>query len=147
MSSSDIPDADDSLTAAERRLGVRHLACFPAYLQRDDGTSRVSMIRDLSATGAQLLVRAEVKVGDLVRLKLFIHGDINEAREVSGRLVRVEKLDDPFAGPWSLRVAVQFDDELSDMLPEITALAQRQASSPPGPPDPPTATPGPAKAD
>ncbi len=136
MSSSERPDADEAPTASERRLGVRHLACFPAYLQRDDGTSRVSMIRDLSATGAQLLVRTDVTVGDPVRLKLFIHGDVNQSREVSGHVVRLEKLEDPYAGPWSQRIAVQFDDELTDVLPEITALALRQASNKSNPPPP-----------
>jgi hypothetical protein len=89
----------------------------------------MSMIRDLSATGAQLLVRTDVKVGDPVRLKLFISGDVKEPREVAGKVVRLQKLDDPYAGLWSTRIAVQFDDELSDMLPEITALAKRQAEA------------------
>jgi hypothetical protein len=120
-------DERESLTPSERRLGYRHLACFPAYLERDDGGTRASMIHDLSVSGALLLVRADMKVGDMVRLKLFIHGDINEARDVTGAIVRVEKLSDPHAGPWSRRIAVHFHEELTDLEPEIAHLASRQA--------------------
>jgi hypothetical protein len=139
MGPTDEGDADEVLAsaaaaAAERRLGTRHLACFPAYLKRDDGTQRVSMIRDLSATGAQLLVRADVKVGDAIHLQLFIKGDVANSRDVAGKIVRVEKLEDPYSGPWSLRIAVQFDEDLDDVLPEIAALARRQASIPPSGP-------------
>jgi len=124
----DKEDGVESMTPSERRLGYRHLACFPAYLERDDGTPRASMIRDLSANGALLLVRAQMKVGDAVRLKLFIHGDLDESRDVMARVVRVETLEDPLAGPWSLRIAVHFEEELKDVLPEIAKLAERQAA-------------------
>jgi hypothetical protein len=117
----------ESLTPSERRLGYRHLACFPAYLERDDGGTRASMIHDLSVSGALLLVRADMNVGDTVRLKLFIHGDVSESRDVTAHVVRVEKLTDPHAGPWSRRIAVHFDDELKDVVPEIAELAKKQA--------------------
>jgi len=118
-------DEDESITPSERRLGGRQLACFPAYLERDDGTTRVAMIRDLSASGARLVVRANVKVGDPVVLKLFIHGDTEKSRDARARVVRTETIEDP--GLWSLRIAVQFDDELTDVLPEIASLADHQA--------------------
>lgn len=125
MSASDRDD--DSLTPSERRIGTRHLACFPAYLERDDGSKRASMIHDLSRSGALLLVRTDMKVGDTVRLKLFIHGDIDESRDVTARVVRAELLEDPLAGPWSRRIGVHFDEELDDLEPEIAALAHKQA--------------------
>jgi hypothetical protein len=118
----------DSLTPSERRLGYRYLACFPAYLQRDDGSMRASMIHDLSVTGALLLVRATMNVGDTVRLSLFIDGDITRSRDVTARVVRVEQLEDPLAGPWSRKIAVQFDDEdLGDIEPQLQDLAKKQA--------------------
>jgi len=120
-------DGADSPPPSDQRSGARYLACFPAHLSRDDGTTRVSMIRDLSATGALLLVRGEAKVGDPVRLKLFIHGDVDRAREATARIVRIEPLEDPFVGLWSQRIAVHFDEPLSDVLPEIATLAQHQA--------------------
>jgi hypothetical protein len=124
------PDKNDhdSLSPSERRLGYRYLACFPAYLQHDDGSTRASMIHDLSMTGALLLVRAEMNVGDTVRLRLFIDGDTTHSRDVTARVVRVERLEDTLAGPWSRRIAVQFDDEdLADVEPQIQDLAKKQA--------------------
>ncbi len=130
------PDRDDettpspdSLTPSERRLGFRHLSCFPAHLERDGDGARAAMIHDLSVSGALLLVRTTLAVGDAIRLRLFITGDMNESRDVVGRVVRIEKLGDPFAGPWSSRVAVQFDEELRGVDAEIGALAKRQAEA------------------
>ncbi|HEX3345294.1 MAG TPA: PilZ domain-containing protein [Polyangiaceae bacterium] len=129
------PDRDDetpppdSLTPSERRLGLRHLSCFPAHLERDGDGARAAMIHDLSVSGALLLVRTVLAVGDTVRLRLFITGDTGESRDVVGRIVRIEKLGDPFAGPWSSRVAVQFDEELRGVDGEIAALAKRQAEA------------------
>jgi len=127
MGASDKDDDQDSLTPSERRIGYRHLACFPAYLENDDASARASMIHDLSVSGALLLVRASINVGDTVRLKLFIDGDLAKSRDVTARVVRVEKLEDPLSGPWSRRLAVHFDDPLSDIEPQIAELAKRQA--------------------
>ena len=130
------PDRDDettpspdSLTPSERRLGLRHLSCFPAHLEREGDGAQAAMIHDLSVSGALLLVRMTLAVGDAVRLRLFITGDMTESRDVVGRVVRIEKLGDPFSGPWSSRVAVQFDDELRGVDKEIGALAKRQAEA------------------
>ena len=67
------PDRDDettpspdSLTPSERRLGLRHLSCFPAHLEREGDGARAAMIHDLSVSGALLLVRMTLAVGDAV---------------------------------------------------------------------------------
>jgi len=125
----DPTSAPDSLTPSERRLGFRYLSCFPAHLEREGDGTRAAMIHDLSVSGALLLVRTTLAVGEAVRLRLFITGDMNESRDVVGRVVRIEKLGDPFAGPWSSRVAVQFDDELTGVDSEIGALAKRKAEA------------------
>jgi hypothetical protein len=122
------PDSD-SLTPSERRLGFRYLSCFPAHLEQEGASTRAAMIHDLSVSGTLLLVRTTLAVGDTVRLRLFITGDTSEGRDVTGRVVRIEKLEDPFAGPWSSRVAVQFDEELYGVDHEIAALAKRQAEA------------------
>jgi len=118
--------APDSLTPSERRLGYRYLSCFPAHLERPGDSPRAAMIHDLSVSGALLLVRTTLAIGDTVRLKLFVTGDTDVSRDVVARVVRIEKLD-PFAGPWSSRVAVHFDEELTGFDAEIAALAKRQA--------------------
>ena len=131
MSDPDRDDAEtpgsDSLTPSERRLGFRYLSCFPAYLQREGDGPHAAMIHDLSESGALLLVRTALAIGDTVRLSLFFTGDMDTPRDVVARVVRIEKLDDPFAGPWSSRVAVQFDEEITGIDGEIAALAKRQA--------------------
>lgn len=117
----------DSMTPSERRIGIRYLSCFPAHLQVEDGGTRAAMIHDLSASGALLLVRTALAIGDTIRLNLFITGDMTESRAVVARVVRIEKLSDPYAGPWSSRVAVHFDDELTGIDQELAALAKQQA--------------------
>jgi len=119
-------DHDDDLSPSERRVGYRHLACFPAYVQRPDGEKRTSMIHDLSVTGALLLVRTKLNVGDQVGLQLFIAGDADEGRFAVARIVRIELLDRQAVGLWTHRIAVQFEVPLMDFEPEIKALAEKQ---------------------
>jgi hypothetical protein len=112
---------------SDRRGGERHIACFPAYLEREPGSQRTSMIRDLSVTGALLLGRHEIPAGEHVRLQLFILEDINQFRAASGKVVRSEPLGDDAVGLWSYRIAVQFDEPLSMYEEEIRALTEREA--------------------
>jgi hypothetical protein len=116
----------DSAPPSERRAGVRHLACFPASLERPDGEQRASMIRDLSESGALLLVRTtKIAVGDEVKLQLYIADDPQTSRDTSARVVRVEKLARGESGPWLRRVGVQFDAPLTMYAEEIKAFRER----------------------
>ena len=113
---------------SESRLGVRHFACFPAHIERPDGEKRTAMIHDLSVSGALLVVRTQLTVGDAVSLQLYVTGDPEDSRSrtVHARVVRIETLDQFARGLWSHRVAVQFDEPLTDFEPEIKALEARQ---------------------
>jgi hypothetical protein len=125
---------DGPMTASERRIGVRHFACFPAHIGRPDGAKRVAMIHDLSVSGALLVVRAQLAVGDAVSLQLFVTGDPDSrTRATHARVVRIEPLEPAEQALWSHRVAVQFDEPLVDFEPEIRALEarQRQLGRPP----------------
>jgi hypothetical protein len=120
---------DAPMTPSERRVGVRHFACFPAHIERPDGGKRVAMMHDLSVSGALLVVRAQLVVGDTVSLQLHVTGDAGSgSRATHARVVRVEPLGPAERALWSHRVAVQFDEPLTDFLPEIRALEawQRQ---------------------
>jgi hypothetical protein len=120
-------DGHDSMTPSERRIGVRHFACFPAYVERPDGAKRAAMINDLSVRGALLVVRTQLAVGDGVSLQLYVTGDADSpSRTTRARVVRVEPLPREAYGPWSHKVAVQFDEELTDFEPQIKELADRQ---------------------
>jgi hypothetical protein len=114
---------------SERRIGVRHFACFPAHIEQSDGGKHVAMMHDLSVSGALLVVRAQLAVGDVVSLQLHVTGDPgSRSRATHARVVRVEPLEATERALWSHRVAVKFDERLTDFESEITALEawQRQ---------------------
>jgi hypothetical protein len=116
----------DSAPPSERRTGERHLACFPASLERPDGEQRPSIIRDLSESGALLLVRTtKIAVGDHIKLQLYITDDTSTFRPASGNVVRVEELTPGDAGPWLRRVAVHFDAPISMYAADIAAFNER----------------------
>jgi hypothetical protein len=118
---------DARMTPSERRIAVRHFACFPAHIERPDGDKRVAMIHDLSVSGALLVVRADLASGEAVSLKLHVSGDPDSrTRSTHARVVRTEALEPTDRALWSHRVAVQFDAPLTDFEPEIKALEARQ---------------------
>ena len=81
------------------------------------------------SSGALLVVRAELAVGDVASLLLHVTGDpSSRTRATHARVVRIEPLEPDERALWSHRVAVQFDEPLTDFEPEIRALEawQRQ---------------------
>jgi hypothetical protein len=116
----------DSTPPSERRAGERHLACFPAALERSDGAQRASVIRDLSEGGVLLLVRTtRIEVGEHVRLQLHIAEDAEVFRSATGRVVRIEEPSPGETGPWLRRVAVQFDEPLTMYAADVAAFRER----------------------
>jgi hypothetical protein len=113
---------------SDRRTSTRHLAVFPAHVDTGTGTKRTAVIRDLSVTGALLLTRARVKVGDEITLSLYLTGDPTQAREVKGRIVRDERRSLEVSDVWPYAAAVHFDEPLADLEDDVKALAQKQAS-------------------
>jgi hypothetical protein len=117
---------DTAPPPSERRIGERYLACFPASLERSDGEQRPSIIRDLSESGALLLVRTtKVALGDEVKLQLFIADDASTFRPATGHVVRVETLAPGDAGPWLRRVAVHFAEPLTMYADEVRLFRER----------------------
>jgi hypothetical protein len=118
---------DDQEPGSERRIGIRHFACFPAHVQRADGATRTAMIHDLSVSGVRLVVGTTLHVDDRISLQLYVNGDPESpTRATPGRVVRIEPLEPSAVGPWTHRVAVQFDEPLTDFQDEIKALAEHQ---------------------
>jgi hypothetical protein len=121
-------DRDSSLDPLDRRLETRHLACFPASIERVDGEQRAAIIRDLSESGVLLLIRStKIDVGDRVQLQLYLTEEGETHRPASGSVVRVEELSPAAAGPWMLRVAVRFDEPLPVEPADIAAFHERAA--------------------
>jgi hypothetical protein len=123
--SGELHEIRSSMTPSERRIGVRHFACFPAHVDQPHGERGLAMMHDLSVSGAQLVVRAQLKVGDSVSLQLYVTED-SRTRATRARVVRIEPLDAAARGAWTHRVAVQFDEPLRDFEVEIKALEERQ---------------------
>jgi PilZ domain len=125
------PESDEA-TPSERRGGFRHLACFPAHVETAQGVPRSALIRDLSVSGALLLTRARLAIGDTVKLSLYLREGI-EPFATTARVVREEKRTSEMVHPWTKAVAVQFDDRIPDLEGEAKALADRQAALRGGP--------------
>jgi hypothetical protein len=112
----------------ERREGTRHIACFPAHIQRTTGSARTAVIRDLSVSGVLLLTRANLEVGEDIQLNLYLSESDSEARVATGRVVRVETRTLDRAEVWPYGVAVQLDEPLHDCEAEIRDLEARQGA-------------------
>jgi hypothetical protein len=112
----------------DRRARLRHQAYFPAQIDAGQG-QRSALIRDLSVTGALLLTRARLKVGDPVKLSLYISGDPENVRVVAGRVVRDERRSVECSDVWPHSAAIHFDEALTaEFEPEVKRLAEYQAS-------------------
>ena len=120
-------DLDEAEEASERRGDVRHLACFPAHVETVEGVARSALIRDLSVSGALLLTRARLRIGDPVKLSLYLKEDA-EPFPAAGHVVREEKRPTELSHPWTKAVAVRFDEPLAELEAEAKALAERQAA-------------------
>ena len=123
MTRSDPPEGPPS-ERPERRTEVRHLACFPADLQ----TNTTALIRDLSVSGAFLLTRVPMKIGEAIRLSLYLVGEQAAPVVADGRVVRHERRSSDCDDVWQYSVGVQFDSPLNDYQAEIQALASKQAT-------------------
>ena len=120
-------DVEESEALSERRGDTRHLACFPADLETSEGVNRSALIRDLSVSGALLLTRARMRVGDTVKLSLHLREGI-EPVNVTGKVVREEKRPSEMVHPWTKAVAIQFEDPIPELEGEARSLADRQAA-------------------
>jgi hypothetical protein len=101
--------SDQSLTPVERRTGTRRPMQIVAMLHRPDGRATPSFLRNVSESGALLLVRTrKVAVGDAIRVEVQLGSEVEHT--VKGRIVRVEAVEDSLL--WANRVAVRFDEQL-----------------------------------
>ena len=86
------------------------------------------MIADLAETGALLLLRRPGwKVGDELRIDLYVELDTTRPRNVAGRVVRLEPLPDERTSLWTHQVAVEFTEPITLSPAEIESIEKRQA--------------------
>jgi Tfp pilus assembly protein PilZ len=111
----------------DRRVQPRACACFPIHVHRKNGAARLALSRNLSTTGALLVVRSNLDVGERISLLLCLSEDRSDTVEVSGRVIRVEPRALDRADVWTHRVAVQFDAPIRDCRAELRAISLRQS--------------------
>jgi hypothetical protein len=114
--------------SSDRRSDTRHIACFPAEIDTGSGAASIAIIRDLSVSGALLLTRMKFKVGDPVKLSLYILDDQNP-RVVSGKIMRSERRGSDYSDVWPNSVGIKFDELLKDCEAEVKAVAEQQVKS------------------
>ena len=114
------PESDEAMTPSERRGDTRHLACFPAHLETATGVPRSALIRDLSVSGALLLTRARLAIGDTVKLSLYLREGARASSPSRRRVwcARSEADEARWSTPWTKAMAVQFDQLLPDLEEE-----------------------------
>lgn len=119
-------DSEAKRSTTDRRVDERHFACFPAHIQRPGGSTRMALIHDLSVSGALLLTRQKLAIGDELLLNLYLTDDMDNVRRAPARVVRVEPRTGKRAEVWHFTVGVQFEAPLLDCEAEIKAIEDRQ---------------------
>jgi hypothetical protein len=103
----------------DRRAAPRQPASVSAALETAQGRSTIAITRDISARGLLVLTRAELAVGELVKLTVSL---ASGPGTLSGTVVRVEDLEGHEL--WRYKAAITVDDgdpvlaELHAALPE-----------------------------
>jgi hypothetical protein len=85
------------------------------------------LIRNLSVTGALLLTEAPLEIGESIHLDLYLDDDESKTHGASARVVRIDQQAPGQSYPWLVRAAVKFEKPVTGVLPEIRALADKQA--------------------
>jgi hypothetical protein len=83
----------------------------------------LAITHDASTRGALILTASALEPGSKVDVSLKLP-DISEPRRVTGRVVRVEANEADPNGLWPHRMAVEFDEEVSDLEWILGATAQ-----------------------
>lgn len=128
---------DDAPPPSDRRRALRHIACFPAYLEVREGeegppsahahAKKTTMIADLGEGGALLFVRKpDFQPGEALRLELYVALDSDTPRSATGHVVRIERLPDERVSLWTHQVAVAFDSPITISDAEVAALEERR---------------------
>jgi hypothetical protein len=115
--------------SSERRRTIRHIACFPAYVEHDGKTDKIiAMIADLAETGTLLMLRRpDLRVDDELKLELYIALDGSTSRTAMGRVVRIEPLPEGRTSLWTHQIGVEFHAPIALGAPEIESLEKREA--------------------
>ena len=108
----------------ERRGSPRHAASIAGEIEADGGTSAIAITRDVSAGGLLLFTRLRECAGS-VKLKVVYK---DETMVLTGRVVRVEPVEDSQLWRNKVAIAVDGDDGVLAKLFGAIAAAEQQDS-------------------
>jgi hypothetical protein len=109
----------------DRRIAPRHSAYIGAEIDTGDGPVKAAITHDGSATGLMLLTRAELDLGQVVKLAVFLVE--GTSKSVSGKVVRRDQLSAEENTLWRSKVAVALDEADPELAKLFTDLAEQQA--------------------
>lgn len=115
------------MTDSDRRSASRLPVLLGAEIETPDGRVRSAVSKDASPSGLLLLTRAEVAVGDKVRLHVHRSDTALPPFEVRGQVVRTEPLDASEALLWKRKVAIALDGSPPELFADARELAEHQA--------------------
>jgi hypothetical protein len=97
---------------------------------RDGGDAKhTAVIHDMSTTGAYVLARSAVEVGEKLALTIHLSTDRSgPSEETTGRVVRVDPVPLERSVYWTHGIAIAFEKPLVHIEKEISELAEQLES-------------------
>mgnify|MGYP002626490222 CR=1 FL=1 len=119
----------------DRRRHSRKLVCVAAQLEADgDDTPHPALLRDISVTGALFLTRVAYDVDEVLDVVIVLDRppeDVDAPSEVvaRARVLRMADLEVGRRDVWRYRVAVTFEEDISEHRELLESLAERLAKT------------------
>lgn len=110
------------MSTNNRRRAQRLLTCVPVGVHTPE-KARIGLIRDVNTGGALLFCKSKFTINDTLRLSINTGEDSGGPYEVTGQVVRVDRLKEGF---WSYGIGVVFNPPCTELSSVFEALAERQ---------------------
>ncbi|HBQ13921.1 MAG TPA: hypothetical protein DEF51_23260 [Myxococcales bacterium] len=104
----------------ERRQARRYALWIPVQVQAGDDVQMLAVSKNISWGGVLVIAGASLEAGERVHMTLQVPGE--DARELAGEIIRVEPNEEDPDGLWRYRLAVRFDETVSDLEPAFERL-------------------------
>ena len=104
----------------ERRQARRYALWIPVQVQAGTDVQMLAVSKNISWSGVLVIAGADLEPGERVTMTLQVPGE--DARELSGAIIRVEPNEEDPDGLWRYRLAVRFDENVEDLEPAFERL-------------------------
>ena len=109
----------------ERRRAKRHELWIPVQVESGPDVQMLAVSRNISWSGALVVVGATLEVGERVDLTLTLPGE--DPRKVQAEIVRVEVNEEDPDGVWRYRLGLRFDEDVEDLEPVFERMESQAA--------------------